>query len=81
MPRHRLFLRFTFEWRAYQSYHLGFLSPRVFTKVAEGALKPLREHGVRILVYLDDWLRIAQSGQMLCEHIDQVVKHLAHLGL
>ncbi len=35
--------------------------PRVFTKVVEGALTPLREVGVRILNYLDDWLILAQS--------------------
>ncbi len=37
------------------------LSPHVFTKVAEAALVPLREQGVRILNYLDDWLILAQS--------------------
>ncbi len=31
------------------------------TKVAEAALVPLREQGVRILNYLDDWLILAQS--------------------
>ncbi len=35
------------------------LSPRVFTKVAEAALVPLREQGMRILNYLDDWLILA----------------------
>ncbi len=37
------------------------LSPRVFTKVVEGALTPLREVGVRILNYLDDWLRTTSA--------------------
>ncbi len=44
------------------------LLPRVFTKVAEAALVPLREQGVRILNYLDDWLILAQSQDQLCEH-------------
>ncbi len=59
LPRHRPFLQFAFEGRAYQYKVLPFglsLSPRVFTKVAEAALVPLREQGVRILNYLDDWL-------------------------
>ncbi len=63
LPRHRPFLRFAFEGRAYQYKVLPFglsLSPRVFTKVAEAALVPLREQGVRILNYLDDWLILAQ---------------------
>ncbi len=59
LPRHRPFLRFAFEGRAYQYKALPFglsLSPRVFTKVVEAALVPLREAGIRILNYLDDWL-------------------------
>nr|XP_055049768.1 uncharacterized protein LOC129435990 [Misgurnus anguillicaudatus] len=84
LPRHRPFLRFAFEGRAYQYKVLPFglsLSPRVFTKVVEGALKPLRERGVRILAYLDDWLIIAQTRQTLCDHRDLTLKHLARLGL
>ncbi len=57
LPRHRPFLRFAFEGRACKYRVLPFglsLSPRVFTKVVEGALTPLREVGVRILNYLDD---------------------------
>ncbi|KAI2645082.1 ORF V: Enzymatic polyprotein [Labeo rohita] len=58
------FLQFAFEGRAYQYKVLLFrlsLSPRVFTKVAEAAIVPLRECGVRILNYLNDWLILAQS--------------------
>ena len=68
LPRHRPFLRFAFEGRAYQYAVLPFglaLSPRVFTKIAEAALVPLREHGVRILNYLDDWLILAHSRDRL----------------
>ncbi len=57
------------------------LSPRVFTKVAEAALVPLREQGMRILNYLDDWLILAQSQDQLCEHRDLVLSHLSQLGL
>ncbi len=57
------------------------LSPRVFTKVVEGALTPLREVGVRILNYLDDWLILAQSGEQLGDHRDLVLRHLSQLGL
>ncbi len=71
LPCHRPFLQFAFEGRAYQYKVLPFglsLSPRVFTKVAEAALVSLREHGVRILNYLDDWLILAQSQDQLYEH-------------
>lgn len=46
LPRHRPFLRFAFEGRTYQYKVLPFwlfVSPRVFTKLAEGALSPLWE--------------------------------------
>ncbi len=84
LPWHRPFLRFTFEGRAYQykvlPYRL-FLSPCVFTKVTEAALVPLRERGVRILNYLDDWFILAQSREQLCAHRDLVLRHLSQLGL
>ncbi len=72
LPRHRPFLRFAFEGRAWQYRVLPFglsLSPRVFTKVVEGALTPLREVGVRILNYLDDWLILAQSREQLSQQM------------
>ncbi|KAL0160080.1 hypothetical protein M9458_043805, partial [Cirrhinus mrigala] len=84
LPRHRPFLRFAFEGRAYQYKVLPFglsLSPRVFTKVTEAALSPLWRMGIRILNYLDDWLLIAHSRDLLCEHRDLVLRHLSHLGL
>ncbi len=84
LPRHRPFLRFAFEGRAWQYRVLPFglsLSPRVFTKVVEGALTPLREVGGRILNYLDDWLILAQSREQLGNHRDLVLRHLSQLGL
>ncbi len=82
--RHRPFLRFAFEGRAWQDRVLPFglsLSPRVFTKVVEGALTPLREVGIRILNYLGDWLILAQSREQLGDHRDLVLRHLSQLGL
>ncbi|KAI2667120.1 DNA replication complex GINS protein PSF3 [Labeo rohita] len=38
------------------------LPPCAFTKVAGAALAPLREVGIRILNYLDDWLFLAHSS-------------------
>ncbi len=82
--RHRPFLRFAFEGRAWQYRVLPFglsLSPCVFTKVVEGALNPLQEVGVRILNYLDDWLILAQSREQLGDPRDLVLRHLSQLGL
>ncbi len=84
LPRHRPFIRFAFEGRAYQYKALPFglsLSPCVFTKVVEAALVPLREAGICVLNYADDWLILAQSRALLCEHRDTVLSHLSRLGL
>ncbi|KAI2655731.1 hypothetical protein H4Q32_024335 [Labeo rohita] len=84
LPRHRPFLRFALEGRAYQYKVLHFdlsQSPRVFTKVVEAALAPLREVGIRILNYFDDWLILAHSRDIVCTHRDVVLNHLARLGL
>ncbi len=84
LPQHRPFLRFAFEGRVYQCKFLPFglsLSPCVFMKVTEVVIVPLRERGVRILNYLDDWLILAPSRDQLCEHRDMVLCHLTLLGL
>ncbi len=52
-----------------------------FTKVVEGALTPLREVGIRVPNYLDDWPILAQSREQLCDHRDVVLRHLSQLGL
>ncbi|KAL0166426.1 hypothetical protein M9458_038270, partial [Cirrhinus mrigala] len=83
-PRHRRFLRFAFEGRAYQFKVLLFglaLAPRTFTKCINAALSPLRQSGIRILNYLDDWLVIAQSRDTLENHKCQLLEHLKRLGL
>ncbi len=82
--QHRPFLSFAFEGRAYQYKVLPFglaLSPCVFTKLVERALIPMREQGIRILNYFDDWLILAQSWEQLSEHRDLVLSHLSLLGL
>ncbi|KAI2647955.1 Transposon Ty3-G Gag-Pol polyprotein [Labeo rohita] len=84
LPRHRPFLRFAFEGRTYQYRVLPFglsLSPLIFTKIAEAALTPLREMGIRVCNYLDDWLILAHSLELVCMHREVVLNHLAQLGL
>ncbi len=82
-PYHRRFLRFAFEGVAYQYKVLPFglsLDPRTFTRCMDMALSPLRQMGIRILNYLDDWLILAQSQAVLSSH-KTLLSHLDCLGL
>ncbi len=47
----------------------------------DAALSPLRQMGIRILNYLDDWLILAQSEVELLSHRTLILSHLEHLGL
>ncbi|KAI2646365.1 Gag-Pol polyprotein [Labeo rohita] len=83
-PHHRRFLRFAFEGVAYQYTVLPFglsLAPRTFTKCMDAALSPLRQKGIRILNYLDNWLVLAQSEAELLSHRALLLNHLDCLGL
>ncbi len=82
--RHRRFLRFTFGGKAYQYKVLPFglaLAPRTFTKCMDAALAPLRLQGIRVLNYLDDWLILAHSRELVSRHRDIVLGHIHSLGL
>ena len=79
-PLHRMFLRFNLEGQVYQYTVLPFgmsLSPRVFTKVTQAAVAPLRARGVRLDTYLDDWLISADSKSEAITHTEAAVTHLA----
>jgi len=59
IPKHRKFLRFSFQGISYQYNSLPFgysLAPRTFSKCVETALEPLHRGGMRVLFYLDDLL-------------------------
>ncbi len=50
-------------------------------KCMDAALSPLRQMGIRILNYLDDWLILAQSEVELLSHRTLILSHLERLGL
>ncbi len=84
VQRHRRFLRFAFGGKAYQYKVLPFglaLAPRTFTKCMDAALAPLRLQGIRVLNYLDDWLILAHSRELVSRHRDMVLGHIHSLGL
>ena len=43
------------------------LSPRVFTRVVTAALMPIQRAGLKIMLYLDDWLVCAPSRQQVVQ--------------
>ncbi len=55
--------------------------PRTFTKCMDAALAPLRLQGIRVLNYLDDWLILAHSRELVSRHRDIVLRHIHYLGL
>ena len=82
-PPHRKFLRFAFEGRLYEYTVLPFglsLSPRVFVKVTDAAIAPLRHQGIRLATYIDDWLISAASSSEVARQTNLVLAHLRALG-
>ncbi|XP_030584735.1 uncharacterized protein LOC115779969 [Archocentrus centrarchus] len=82
-PPHRRYLRFAFRGICYEYRVLPFglsLSPRVFVRCTEAAIAPLRQQGIRLATYLDDWLLLARSEQEAATQTCVVVKHLTDLG-
>ncbi len=47
----------------------------------DAALAPLRFQGIRVLNYLDDWLILAHTGELVSHHRDLVLRHINSLGL
>ncbi|XP_065137013.2 uncharacterized protein [Paramisgurnus dabryanus] len=82
-PSHRKFLRFAYRGTAYEFQTIPFglsLAPRVFTKCVEAALFPLRDRGIRILSYIDDYLICSSSREQAIKDAETVLNHLSDLG-
>ena len=80
---HRKYLRFNFQGKSYQFNCLPFglcSAPWVFTKTLKPAIALLREMGVRIIVYIDDMLVLAESRDMAREALEALSHLLECLG-
>ena len=83
IPKHRKYLRFSFQGIPYQYNRLPFgysLAPCTFSKCVETALQPLHRGGMRMLFYLDDLLLLARSREEVALQTVQLVSHLSKLG-
>ena len=79
----RQYLRFSAESQQYQFTCLPFglsSAPWIFTKILKPVAALLREHGVRLVVYIDDFLIMAESKDLAEEHTAALVFLLENLG-
>lgn len=82
LPSRRL-LGFTFAGRVYQYRALPFglsPAPRLFTRLVSAVAAFLRERGIRVFCYLDDWLIVASNPQLLISHRDFTLELVQTLG-
>ena len=79
----RDFLIFQWKDRLYQFNCLPFgfsWAPWVFTKTTPSVMVMLREVGLRMLIYIDNILVMAETESLLTDHISAVVYLLESLG-
>ena len=82
-PRDRRWLRFVWKDTVYQFRALPFgLSPApwLFTKIARELGLHARESGIRLRMYLDDWLIQASSRELCQDHSGRVLSLCQFLG-
>ena len=86
VPMHqavRKYLRFVVNKKVYQFTCLPFglaTSPREFTKLLRPVVSLLRQQGVKLHVYLDDWLIRADTPEQAQLHTQTTIKVLQFLG-
>ncbi len=83
IPKHRKFLRFSFNGVQFQYNRLPFgysLASRTFSKCVETALEPLHRNGIRVLFYLDDLIVMASLRESMALHTVELAKHLSLMG-
>ena len=80
---HRKYLRFVWVDQMYEFQCLPFglsSAPRVFTKLLKPVVGLLRHQGIRLVIFLDDILVLAQSKEDLGTQMDQIAKLFNLLG-
>ena len=80
----REFLRFQRKDKAYQFNCLPFglsSAPWVFTKTTRPVVVTLQELGLRLIIYIDDTLVMAETESLLRNNVTTVIYLLENLGL
>ena len=79
----RDFLKFTFKNKTYGFRCLPFglaCAPWVFTKTLKPVAAQLRQLGVRLIVYMDDILILAETPELARDHVIGLIYLLENLG-
>ena len=74
--KHRPLLRFMWGGQLFQFQCLPFglsTAPQVFTKVMKPVMPLLRQHGIRVIIFLDDMLVMAQKKEDLRTITQEIV--------
>ena len=82
-PSLRKLLRFTSEGMVYQFRALCFglsTAPQVFTRVFAAVSARAHSHGIRLLLYLDDWLILASSEREAKQAVQSLLSLCRTLG-
>ena len=82
-PADRKFLRFVWNKVVFQFVALPFglaPAPWVFTKITREFCRVVRGRGIRLRVYLDDWLLLAASAEQCSHQCRQVLDLCSSLG-
>ena len=82
-PKSRRLMSFTWEGKTYEHLSLCFglgPAPRIFTKITKVAVSILRKLGIRVVVYLDDFILMGQSLKEIQMARDTTLFLLQNLG-
>lgn len=82
-PQHQQYLRFMVSGHCFQFTCLPFglsCAPWTFTKVMKPLMALLRAWGVRIIIYIDDMLILAESRELATQHLEVLLFLLEALG-